>query len=114
VIELEDVDLAKVLDMLAKRLARLARDIPLELDDPRFALKLADALEETAPLLREHAAARLPAVVDSTDYSEEWELRMTGHPVEHSDEDAEARRLQAEAERQAREARTQQEPDGGE
>lgn len=64
-VELEEVDLAKALAMLSKQLARTAADIVLELDNPERTHEMADALEETARLLREHALAIPPKVIDS-------------------------------------------------
>jgi len=110
-VELEDVDLIKVLDMLSQRAARVARDIFQELASPEQEDEVYELLEQATRLMAQRASRRTPTVID---FSEEWEQRMTGHPVEHSDEDAEVRRQQAEAAREAREARTQQEPDGGE
>lgn len=64
-VELEDIDLAKALDLLSKLCARLARDIPLELDSPERTRELADVLEETVRQLRERAEASPPKVIES-------------------------------------------------
>lgn len=63
-VELEDIDLAKALVMLAKLCTRLARDIPLELDSPERIGELAGLLEETAKRLRARANASQPKVID--------------------------------------------------
>lgn len=63
-VELDDIDPAKALAMLAKLCTRLARDIPLELDSPERIGELAGLLEETARQLRARADTSLPKVID--------------------------------------------------
>jgi hypothetical protein len=63
-IDLEDVDLAKALSRLSKLAARLAFDIPLELDSPELTLELAEVMESAVRMLRERAQRTLPKVVD--------------------------------------------------
>jgi hypothetical protein len=76
-VELEEVDLAKVLAILSKRLARTAADIMIELDSPERTYELADALAETARLLRERAMVTSPKVIESRD--RQWGCGAMGY-----------------------------------
>ena len=64
VIDIDDVDLAKALDRLSKLAARLARDIPLELDSSERTHAIAGVMEDAARLLRARAYGSLPKVVE--------------------------------------------------